>query len=153
MFSLEDLQKRVFLQGDPQDVSGERLMRSGKPKFLTECAKCHTVNAGGNGLEMAVQAPQIPKRWLSKGAFNHLPHKASACIDCHGAATKSKLTSDILLPTQQSCTECHQPFAAGKEGVKFSCQNCHHFHSSYTAPPLEASSRPAVPSTPLKLQP
>ena len=153
LFSLEDLQKRVFLQGDPQDVSGERLMRSGKPKFLTECAKCHTVNAGGNGLEMAVQAPQIPKRWLSKGAFNHLPHKASACIDCHGAATKSKLTSDILLPTQQSCTECHQPFAAGKEGVKFSCQNCHHFHSSYTAPPLEASSRPAVPSTPLKLQP
>ncbi len=156
LFSVQDLQKRVFIQGDPQDFGGERLMRSGKPKFLTECAKCHTVKEREDGMGYAVQATNVSQRWLVKGAFSHLPHKQSACTDCHGAALKSKATSDILLPTQQSCAECHQPFAAGKEGVKFSCDSCHHFHSAITpAPPapLEAAVRVNTPATSPHLQP
>lgn len=152
--SINDLEKRVFLQGDPQDLGGERLMRSGRPKFLTECAKCHTVKGGEDGSSPEVQPPRIPTRWLSKGAFNHQPHKQSACTDCHGAALKSKLTSDILLPTQQSCVECHQPLTStGKEGVKFSCQNCHHFHSAFTPSVLEAAVHTAPPSTPVPIKP
>jgi mono/diheme cytochrome c family protein len=151
LFSVRDLEKRVFLEGDPRGLDEERLMRSGKPKFLTECAKCHTVKVHDDGAPPDVQLTNTPKRWLAKGAFNHAPHKQSACTDCHGAATKSKLTSDILLPTQQSCAECHQPIVAGKPGVKFSCDNCHHFHSNVTPPALEASF--TSPFTPDFLQP
>jgi len=154
LLSVDDMVKRVFLQGDPQDLGGELLMRSGKPKFLTECAKCHTVTGGDAGSSPEVQPPLTPTRWLAKGAFNHQPHNQSACTDCHGAALKSKLTSDILLPTQQSCVECHQPLTStGKEGVKFSCQNCHHFHSSFTPPVLEAAVHPASPTTPALFKP
>lgn len=141
LYSMDDLQKRVFLQGDPQDTDSERLMRSGRPKFLTECAKCHTVKDGASGMGPEVDAPVVASRWLAKGEFNHLPHKQSACKDCHGAAEKSKLTSDILLPTQQSCAECHQPPKGEKGGVKFSCQSCHHFHSTVAPQALEASAK------------
>ncbi len=156
LFSAADLEKRVFVEGDPRGLDSERLMRSGKPKFLTECAKCHTGKDAPDGSGPEVLPTQTPKRWLAKGAYNHLPHAQYACTDCHGAALKSKETSDILLPSQQSCVQCHQPFPTDKAGVKFSCDNCHHFHSSVTPPAREASAaspKTSKSSTPVKLQP
>ena len=154
LLSIRDLERRIFIEGDPQDPAEERLMRSGKPKFLTECAKCHTVKEGVGEAGLQVLLPKTPTRWLNKGAFNHAPHNQSACTECHGAALKSKLTSDILLPTQQSCTECHQPVTAnGKEGVKFSCENCHHFHANFAPSPTEAALHSPKPSTPVPSQP
>jgi hypothetical protein len=154
--TLDDLERRVFLEGDPRDDPGTRLMRAGNPKFLTECAKCHTVTPGGANRAPSVQPPNIAERWIQRGPFTHLPHEHMACTDCHGTATKSKLTSDILLPPQALCAECHRPQAphapqpwemvkanAGSPphgealaaaqrsagGVKWDCQSCHVFHA------------------------
>ncbi|MEI6714595.1 MAG: hypothetical protein WCO60_12635 [Verrucomicrobiota bacterium] len=148
LYSLQDLERRVFLEGDPADTNDERLMRSGNPKFLTECAKCHTVNTpGGDGVPV-VEAPNVAQRWLQKGAFSHLPHGNLECLSCHEGVTKSKLTSDILLPSQSSCTKCHfsnenrhaengAGSGAGSGGVKSACQSCHHFHGAVSFPNLQ----------------
>ena len=156
LFSLAELERRVFLEGDPRDDGTTRLMRAGNPKFLTECAKCHTVTPGTAGQLPALNRPKIAERWVQRGPFTHLPHEHMACADCHGAATKSKLTSDILLPPQTLCAECHRPQVAGATqpweavkitsapashapalaaaqrsagGVKWDCQSCHTFHA------------------------
>ena len=154
--TLEDLERRVFLEGDPRDDATTRLMRAGNPKFLTECAKCHTVTPGGANHAPIVHPPHLAERWVQRGPFTHLPHEHMACADCHGAASKSKLTSDILLPPQALCAECHRPQAAtaaqpweavktstaptphspalaaaqrSAGGVKWDCQSCHTFHA------------------------
>jgi hypothetical protein len=154
--TLADLERRVFLEGDPRDDGTTRKMRAGNPKFLTECAKCHTVAPGGAGQLPVVHPPNIAERWVQRGPFTHLPHEHMACADCHGAASKSKLTSDILLPPQALCAECHRPQVAhapqpwdavktsttpapqspalataqrSAGGVKWDCQSCHTFHA------------------------
>ena len=154
--TLDDLERRVFLEGDPRDNPTTRLMRAGNPKFLTECAKCHTVTPGSANHAPIVHPPHLAERWVQRGPFTHLPHEHMACADCHGAASKSKLTSDILLPPQALCAECHRPQVAGAAqpweavktstapaphspalaaaqrsagGVKWDCQSCHVFHA------------------------
>jgi hypothetical protein len=98
----------------------------------------------------------IAERWAQRGPFTHLPHQHMNCADCHGGASQSKLTSDILMPSQKLCAECHRPLAqsvreregfAGQHaelkpntpemvaaqrrdgGVRADCQTCHAFHA------------------------
>lgn len=164
--TLAELEQRVFFEGDPPDRKGDRLMRAGNAKFLTECAKCHTVAPGDANHAPKVQPSNVAERWIEHGPFTHLPHQQMSCVDCHGAAAKSTKTSDILLPQQKLCAECHRPpatagpsapIAAGDPhalansqrangGIKWDCTNCHGFH----APPnaqgiLEAALAPATP--------
>lgn len=159
---LADLEQRVFFDGDPKGNPDVRRMRAGNAKFLTECAKCHEVAPATVDRAPAVTPPNMAMRWLQKGTFTHQPHNHMQCTECHGAAKGSKLTSDILLPTQKSCAECHRaPDAtalsatAGKPdarathstaafqrehgGVKWDCQTCHVFHAP--APGAKQSAR------------
>ena len=166
--TLAELEKRVFFEGDPKDNPDDRRMRPGNRKFLTECAKCHTVTKGDAGHAPMVHAPNMAERWVQRGPFTHLPHGHMDCADCHQGAPTSKLTSDILMPPQKLCAECHRPPSAeslseggsgqkfpapstlgGGElaasqrrlgGIKWDCQSCHVFH----APP-DASAFPRVP--------
>lgn len=162
--TLAELEQRVFFQGDPKDEPDIRRMRAGNAKFLTECAKCHTVGPATADHAPEVTLPNMAMRWLQKGQFTHQPHQHMACVDCHGAALKSKLTSDILLPSQKSCAECHrapqvqitsstdqhsrngmdarasQSLSATQRqrgGVKSDCQACHVFHSPAAPPPQQ----------------
>ncbi len=173
--TLADLERRVFLEGDPRDDGTTRTMRAGNPKFLTECAKCHTVTPGAAGQLPVVNRPKIAERWVQRGPFTHLPHEHMACTDCHGAATKSKLTSDILLPSQALCAECHRPQVANAAqpwdavktssaaaehnaalaaaqrsagGVKWDCQSCHTFHAPPDATAVTQSLPVAGEATP-----
>jgi hypothetical protein len=137
-------------------------MRAGNAKFLTECAKCHDVTPATVDRAPEITPPNMAMRWLQKGQFNHQPHGHMQCAECHAAAKNSKLTSDILLPTQKSCAECHRapdaktpPIMHGKTdahathtsgefqrkfgGVKWDCQACHVFH----APAAATSAKPA----------
>ena len=83
-----------------------------------------------------------------------------SCLDCHAAAKSSVKTTDIILPSQHSCTECHRtlaadkveapqgPFQPGKEdpllvqkqrregGIAENCQSC---HPGYHAPSESAA--------------
>ena len=65
-----------------------------------------------------------PDRWLIRGEFHHAKHAIVACTECHSASA-SRQTADILLPTKQSCAECHSP--AG--GVSQNCATCHSYHT------------------------
>ena len=162
--TLAELEQRVFFEGDPKDDPDNRRMRAGNAKFLTECAKCHTVAPATTDHAPEVSPPNMAMRWLQRGQFTHQPHQDMACVDCHGAALKSKLTSDILLPSQKSCAACHRapqarsmpggghrspnsnetPNAQSlssvqreRGGVKWDCQACHVFHSPVAPEPAD----------------
>jgi hypothetical protein len=152
------LQKRVFLTGDPPIEPGsERITpRSNQGQFLSGCAKCHSVEfPGPNGIPV-IALTNMAERWVHRGPFTHLPHQHMSCIDCHGAANESKLTTDVLMPPQKLCAECHRPLAPGVRerdgfavqhaelkpntpelaaaqrrdgGVRADCQLCHSFHA------------------------
>jgi hypothetical protein len=171
--TLAELERRVFFEGDPKDDPDNRRMRAGNAKFLTECAKCHTVSPAAVEHAPEVKPPNMAMRWLQKGQFTHQPHQHMACVDCHGAAVKSKLTGDILMPAQKLCTECHRaPNASStsgdkphsleaaharpaqslsatqreRGGVKWDCQACHIFHSPAAPNPTVSPGRDKPPA-------
>ncbi|MEA3208131.1 MAG: hypothetical protein QOE70_1188 [Chthoniobacter sp.] len=174
--TLPDLEETVFFLGDPKEDPSDRLLRKGRRKFLTECAKCHSVTAGNASTAPKVNLPNVAERWVQRGPFTHLPHQHIACTDCHGAAHKSKLTSDILMPPQTLCAECHRPtakdglaqndvtmerraslqpdsgeLAAAQRstgGVKWDCQSCHGFHAPPAATTFIQSSLQPPPPPP-----
>ncbi len=168
--SLADLEERVFFLGDPRREESARIMKGSARKFLTECAKCHTVKPGSEKTPPVIEPVNMPDRWVEHGPFTHVPHQHMDCADCHGAARESKLTSDILLPSQSLCAECHRPLqqnrvvptgdslklqaelrpgshelAASQRrtgGIRADCQTCHSFHAPAAATLLiEASAK------------
>ncbi len=159
--TINDLEQRVFFTGDPSGDEGDLLTKRATRKFLTECAKCHTVGPGNANNAPSIAPVKVTDRWIQHGPFTHVPHQHMSCIDCHGAAQTSKLTSDILMPPQKICAECHRPrehekvdatvdtlklkavlapetheLAAAQRrtgGVKSDCQACHAFHAPAAA--------------------
>ena len=167
--TLAELEQRVFFDGDPKDNPNDRRMKTGNRKFLTECAKCHTVTPGEAGSVPRVNPPAMAERWVQRGPFTHQPHRHVDCAECHQGAHTSKLTADILMPPQKLCAECHRPPSAASPvtiaaslksatpsmasaelateqrragGIKWDCQSCHVFH----APPDAGAFLPAIPS-------
>jgi predicted CXXCH cytochrome family protein len=45
------------------------------------------------------------------------------CTSCHDAE-KSTMTSDVIMPTKETCAACHAP---GK-GAESRCFECHAYH-------------------------
>jgi hypothetical protein len=120
----EELERRVFFSdartGPVTGVAG--LGSVGAAQF-PGCAYCHAVAAIEDGAP-TVSRSYIPDRWLIRGQFDHSKHFKISCVQCHDA-THSRDTADILLPTKQSCVECHSP----KGGVANSCSTCHSYHT------------------------
>ena len=119
---LEGLHKRVFWTGDPpQDESGVQRILS--QRALASCAKCHELNPPRASMYTGQRAPivtptNIPERWVNHGPFTHRPHAHMQCEDCHAHdkytiknARRSSLTSEILMPRQEICAECHRPIS------------------------------------------
>jgi hypothetical protein len=160
MSTAEELERRVFLAGDPPQEEVRNSPRSNKTPFFPGCAKCHEMEKNGTGAPKVLPT-QVAERWVHHGPFTHLPHSHMDCADCHGAAKTSKLTSDILMPSQKLCAECHRPLDNDKlehaedtlklraelkpgsrlladqqrktGGVKADCLSCHEFHAPPTA--------------------
>lgn len=120
----EELERRIFFSdartGPVTQVAGTDA--TGAARF-PGCAYCHEVTPSENGAPV-VSHPFIPDRWLVRGQFDHSKHFKIACAQCHDAL-HSRDTADVLLPSKQSCVECHSP----KGGVASSCSTCHTFHS------------------------
>lgn len=121
----EELERRIFFSdaksGPVIQVAGAGA--TGAARF-PGCAYCHQVAEDENGVP-AVSQPFIPDRWLIRGQFDHSKHFKMSCTQCHDALHSSE-TADVLLPSQQSCVQCHSP----KGGVASSCSTCHTFHSA-----------------------
>lgn len=70
----------------------------------------------------------VPVRWLPNSVFDHAPHNdlinKKGCVACHAGAEQSEKTSDVLLPSINSCRECH----FDPEGARAECVECHVYH-------------------------
>ncbi len=123
------LEERVYFSGseqaDPLEIAGGRNARNSE---YAGCIYCHDVTRSDTRVPQ-VTAPEIPDRWMGQSRFDHSRHKQMACTECH-SVDNSELTSDILMPTIESCQKCHSQ--QGK--VVSSCQTCHGYH----APPSSA---------------
>lgn len=121
----QQLENAVFFSGleygPTLHVGQEKIAetRSG----LTGCAYCHEVKESRTGIPL-VTAPVIPDRWYSRSRFDHSKHINLACARCHEAEQSTK-TSDILLPAQNNCLECHST----KGRVAQTCTTCHDYHA------------------------
>ncbi len=108
------------------------------------CALCHQITPAPNGLAPVVVKVQIPDRWFWQGRFPHSKHIGDGsnpkltCAGCHGTIARSELTSEVNLPPQASCTQCHH---SGPKGVANDCGNCHHYHND---PRAATAPRPAT---------
>jgi hypothetical protein len=119
----EELERKVFLGGgrngtEMQPGGGDTHAR------FAGCAFCHDVAWRGENIVPDVTHPATPDRWLTGASFNHASHLTMACTECHAAAA-SERTSDVILPTQQSCVRCHSP----KGGASNTCTSCHTYHN------------------------
>ncbi len=100
-----------------------------KNESLTQCAHCHIEKERTAGLP-AYEKTAIPSRWYKHSVFNHGSHRAMSCTDCHDKnsanlkVAASQSTADILMPTLQSCQECHK----GSGGARNACVECHRYH-------------------------
>ena len=139
--SAEELERAVFFTTNPYKASqqSDPVTRA----RYAGCAFCHEVKqAAGAPYAMAeVTKPVIIDRWMPHAHFNHAKHESvSSCKDCHAAALSSRLTSDVLMPTKESCTSCHQP--AGIAVKASECTTCHTYHA-----PDPRADGPATAST------
>jgi hypothetical protein len=111
-----------------------------------KCGECHPfTNADGTAIPSAlpdldslksvqVPATEIPSIWFQHARFDHSPHQALSCRECHaGAYSTSTVASDVLLPGIATCLNCHSPRAdvakARQGGAGYACTECHRYHN------------------------
>lgn len=111
--SEENLERQIFFGETPGSEAG-----SG----FRSCSLCHQLNRSAADLP-EIARPFGARHWLPRGEFDHARHTSVTCRHCHDA-TRSRETSDILLPSVAVCVSCHSP--AG--GFRHNCTMCHNFH-------------------------
>ena len=123
----EALERKVFF-GDPAAPAGR-----------DSCNLCHRVEASPAGAAPRIAPVKVPDIWLPHARFDHSRHTQVSCQTCH-AATRSSLTTDIILPSKNTCAACHGPSG----GVTDSCTACHGYHNPPPAgfSPKTASTMP-----------
>ena len=126
-FSTADqLERTVFFTKDPYSTAQQSDSPT-RAKYAG-CAYCHEVKQASVGSfpMPQVTAPVFIDRWLAHGHFNHAKHATIDCRTCH-AADSSSLTSDVLMPTKESCVSCHSP--KGTAANASECMTCHTYHA------------------------
>jgi hypothetical protein len=92
--------------------------------FGKKCRECHVIrNADAAAPE--VVKPEIPTTWLSHSRFSHIPHRTVECTTCHAQARESTLTTDVLLPSRETCLTCHN---SSRASAPEECVTCHIYH-------------------------
>ena len=125
VLSGEDFEHEIFFVADPykpQPGTEARVRAS-----FYGCALCHQVQPVANAAPF-IAKPVFVDRWMLQVNFDHTPHKSVKCDDCHHA-TRSHLTSDVLMPGIASCVTCHSP----KGKVIAECTTCHSYHAPAAA--------------------
>jgi predicted CXXCH cytochrome family protein len=74
------------------------------------------------------EPPQIASRWFPHSIFSHERHRSLDCRQCHVRSAESRLTSDVLMPTIESCQKCHNGKA---QGARTDCVECHAYHAPH----------------------
>jgi hypothetical protein len=107
----------------------------------TTCGECHNSSVRfpdvaqpdvRSAIVQFDQAPKIPSLWFKHARFDHNAHGKGVadCKDCHAKAYTSAHSSDILIPKQENCLNCHSPTASGPHRGRSDCAECHYFHGA-----------------------
>lgn len=103
--------------------------------YLTRvCSYCHGTPVHVDGVQHPFEWPAANMRtdWMSRATFDHAPHLMVQCSSCHNAE-ESRNTSDVLMPSKNTCATCHAP---GK-GASSQCIECHGYHDWTKAQPVK----------------
>lgn len=99
------------------------------------CDYCHTVEPVKNSdTLLKIAKPHIIQNWFPAAKFPHAKHQSINCADCH-KVEQSAQSSDVAIPTIQSCKQCHTGNQAKRNKVISSCISCHAFHMKKTKNP------------------
>jgi hypothetical protein len=90
------------------------------------CKECHQMSyPNGPDALPVVAKSAITARWLPHAEFDHEAHQMVQCVSCHAKASESRETSDVLVPSVQTCRQCHR---SGQDAAEARCFECHRYH-------------------------
>ncbi len=95
------------------------------------CKECHQIDFSQpeqrQGLPRVLPA-QITTKWLAHASFDHAPHAALSCVSCHVKTQTSVETSEVLIPSIQTCAACHKDSVQLEGRAENGCFECHQYH-------------------------
>lgn len=129
----------------PLAMARERAELEARNQFSRSgCVTCHEVTEHPDKPlreRWRVKPVRLVADWYPNARFDHSVHLTPgasgpdadrACLSCH-AADVSDVSADILMPTLESCFDCHGD--AREVGVvKLECTACHGFHQATGSP-------------------
>lgn len=112
------------------------------------CTDCHVVTDTGAAditRRFAIQPVSLNDHYLRQGQFPHGKHLTfegktgqAACVACHTGVTRSKASSDVLVPGVANCRQCHgapaKSLFANTPKAGDSCDTCHVYHEPAAGP-------------------
>lgn len=122
-------QKIDPLAGSAREWVLLRVADSERLLWTKTCVQCHQMTPFAQGALPRLEPSNLSTRWLKQGNFDHFAHGAVDCERCHPAAPASETASDILIPGDAVCKECHVASFIGtvaKAGTQ--CTECHQYH-------------------------
>ena len=129
----EGLLRRAGTPTEPQREAALALAERKAKKVTAElfevrvCSTCHAVSRDGE--QWRVAAVRYNRRWMPQARFDHRTHRQAECGECHDVS-KSKLATDVAMPTIETCRKCHAGARAAEDKVTSNCLLCHGFHDS-----------------------
>lgn len=100
------------------------------------CVTCHAVTdtkSADTYDRFQVLPVRLSQDFFAGTNFNHAAHSIqgnltgdAACKSCH-AVSKSEISSDLAMPNQSNCMECHRSNPNGEQIVSH-CVDCHGYH-------------------------
>lgn len=123
-------------EDDALDRFVEAKVHSAEQHLRRRCGECHDFKSGDALALPDVEPPVMIAVWFEHGAFNHYKHRHKKCAYCHESAAwdgpqASRKSSDVLVPGQAKCLECHSPLGgrtAGTDAAAHRCVECHTYH-------------------------
>lgn len=125
-------------QGTPLECGRRLAQREAANQFTRSgCVTCHEVSEDPERPmeeRWRVRQVRLDEDWYPFGRFDHVAHLTrsrdgregeTACLACH-SARQSDAASDILIPGQDNCLQCHGQ--SGETTVELTCRGCHEFH-------------------------
>ena len=121
----------------PAEWVQRRAQQARQVLFDRTCVECHDRTKLGQSDGPDYSGPffggvKLTRQWMPYAAFDHAPHLMVTCTSCH-AAEKSRLTSDVLMPSIAVCATCH---TAEKSAAPATCATCHAYHDWTKAQPV-----------------
>ncbi len=96
--------------------------------YRKSCKLCHTMDFKADKPQPQIRQANITVRWLPNSTFNHYAHQSVACDSCHSKVRTSKETSDVLIPSVDTCRSCHNGDPTKVGSAEDGCFLCHQYH-------------------------